>query len=183
MPNFHRWFEETGQWETKIFEKHDHTKFSFEVPFFSVQNNIDYKQNRLCTKNKCDEMCMHNHCCCGKALSIAYSECVPVALVIQHAMRMHHILLSVVACLSVPYFPHYPINGTIFRKELLNIKFLNLIFVVPSIMLYSSEISPKICNNCVFILRNGFTLHVLGDNLTHHQEYICCIWPQVSRLT
>ena len=24
---------------------------------------------------------------------------------------------------------------------------------------------------------------VSGDNLTHHQEYICCIWPQVSRLT
>ena len=59
----------------------------------------------------------------------------------------------------------------------------NLIFVVPSIMLYSSEISPTRCNNCVFILRNGFTLHVSGDNLTHHQEYIRCIWPQVSRLT
>ena len=58
-----------------------------------------------------------------------------------------------------------------------------LIFVVPSIMLYSSEISPTSCNNCVFILRNGFTLHVSGDNLTHHQEYLCCIWPQVSRLT
>ena len=40
----------------------------------------------------------------------------------------------------------------------------------------SSEISPTRCNNCVFILRNGFTLHVSGDNLTHHQEYICCIW-------
>ena len=37
-------------------------------------------------------------------------------------------------------------------------------------MLYSSEISPTRCNNCVFILRNGFTLHVSGDNLTHHQE-------------
>ena len=48
---------------------------------------------------------------------------------------------------------------------------------------YSSEISSTRCNNCVFILRNGFTLHVSGDNLTHHQEYICCIWPQVSRLT
>ena len=59
----------------------------------------------------------------------------------------------------------------------------NLIFVVPSIMLYSSEISPTRCNNWVFILRNGFTLHVSGNNLTHHQEYICCIWPQVSRLT
>ena len=58
-----------------------------------------------------------------------------------------------------------------------------LIFVVPSIMLYSSEISPTRCNNCVFILRNGSTLHVSGDKLTHHQEYICCIWPQVSRLT
>ena len=61
--------------------------------------------------------------------------------------------------------------------------FFNLIFVVPSIMLYSSEISPARCNNCVFILRNGFILHVWGDNLTHHQEYICCIWAQVSRLT
>ena len=58
-----------------------------------------------------------------------------------------------------------------------------LIFVVPSIMLYSSEISPTRCNSCVFILHNGFTLHVSGDNLTHHQEYIWCIWPQVSRLT
>ena len=48
---------------------------------------------------------------------------------------------------------------------------------------YSSEISPTRCNNCVFILRNGFTLHVSGENLTHHQEYICCIWPQLSRLT
>ena len=50
-------------------------------------------------------------------------------------------------------------------------------------LLNCSEISPTRCNNCVFILRNGFTLHVSGDNLTHHQEYICCIWPRVSRLT
>jgi len=62
---------------------------------------------------------------------------------------------------------------------------VTLTFVVPSIMIYSSEISPTRCNNCVFILSNGFTLHVSGDNLTHHQQYIhvCCIWPQVSRLT
>ena len=64
-------------------------------------------------------------------------------------------------------------------------------WVVPSICTgfvntcptYSSEISPTRCNNCVFILRNGFTLHVSSDNLTHHQEYISCIWPQVSRFT
>ena len=27
-----------------------------------------------------------------------------------------------------------------------------------------------------FFLCSGFTLHVSDDNLTHHQEYICCIW-------
>ena len=46
----------------------------------------------------------------------------------------------------------------------------DLIFVVPCIML-NSEINPTRCNNCVFILRNGFTLHVSGDNYTNHQEY------------
>jgi hypothetical protein len=29
-----------------------------------------------------------NHCCSGKAVSFTYSECVFVALVIQHGMRM-----------------------------------------------------------------------------------------------
>jgi len=37
-----------------------------------------------------------NHCCHGKAVSITYSECLSVALVIQHAKR--------VASLAVPYF-------------------------------------------------------------------------------
>ena len=36
---------------------------------------------------------------------------------------------------------------------------------------YCGEISPTRCNNCVFILRNGFTLYVSSDNFTHHQEY------------
>ena len=42
-----------------------------------------------------------------------------------------------------------------------------LIFVVP-------------CATIAFILRNGFTLHVSGDNSTHHQEYIRCIWPYTA---
>jgi hypothetical protein len=33
-----------------------------------------------------------NHFCRGKAISITYSECVCAALVIQHAMRMRHIV-------------------------------------------------------------------------------------------
>jgi hypothetical protein len=34
-----------------------------------------------------------NHCCDGKEISIAYSERVFVALVIQHATRMRRIIL------------------------------------------------------------------------------------------
>jgi len=39
-----------------------------------------------------------------KALSITYSECVFVTLVIQHTMRMRRITLSSVACLALPHF-------------------------------------------------------------------------------
>jgi len=34
-----------------------------------------------------------------------------------------------------------------------------------------------------FYSSQWLTLHVSGDSLTHHQEYISCIWPQVSWLT
>jgi len=45
-----------------------------------------------------------NHCCNGKAMMIAYSEYMSVALRNQYAMRKHYIVLSSVACLAVPYF-------------------------------------------------------------------------------
>jgi len=45
-----------------------------------------------------------NHCCSGKAISITYSECVSVALVIQDAERMLRILLSSVAFPALHYF-------------------------------------------------------------------------------
>jgi hypothetical protein len=48
---------------------------------------------------------MHNNYDRGKAISITYSECVSVALVIQNAKRMRHILLSSVACLARQHFP------------------------------------------------------------------------------
>ena len=42
---------------------------------------------------------------------------VSVPLVTQHAKRMRHIMLPSVACLVLPFFPHYLINGTIFGKN------------------------------------------------------------------
>jgi hypothetical protein len=68
------------------------------------------------------EALSRNHRCRGKAISITYSECVYVALVIQHAKRMRRIILTSVACLAVTYFSTYLIHSTIFGKTLLNIK-------------------------------------------------------------
>ena len=58
-------------------------------------------------------------CCCGKAMSITYCECVFVALVIQHTMRMRRIVLPWSAPLY-DIFPHYLINGMIFEGKLPN---------------------------------------------------------------
>ena len=48
-----------------------------------------------------------NHWCRWKAVSITYSECVSVALVIQHATRMRCIIVSSVACPFYTIFAHY----------------------------------------------------------------------------
>jgi hypothetical protein len=45
-----------------------------------------------------------NYCCCGKAISISYSECMSVVLFIQCAMYMRLVILSSVAFLATPYF-------------------------------------------------------------------------------
>ena len=58
-----------------------------------------------------------------KTISIAYCECVFVALVIQHAMRVRPVILSSVACPGLHYFSTLTHEGHDFRKKkLLNIK-------------------------------------------------------------
>jgi hypothetical protein len=45
-----------------------------------------------------------NHCCSGRAISITYSECVSVALVIQYAVRMRRITVSILARRAFQWF-------------------------------------------------------------------------------
>ena len=47
-----------------------------------------------------------NHSCSEKAVSITYSQYVFVALGIQHAMRMHHIVIYGLPC-STTFLPRY----------------------------------------------------------------------------
>jgi hypothetical protein len=50
------------------------------------------------------EVHSRNHCCRATAIIITFSECVSVALVIHHAMRMHSIIFPSAACPPLPYF-------------------------------------------------------------------------------
>ena len=58
-----------------------------------------------------------NHSRSGKAMSIACSKYVCVALGIQHAMRVRHIVIcGLPSSINSPPPPHYLINGTIFEN-------------------------------------------------------------------
>jgi hypothetical protein len=68
------------------------------------------------------EVCLCNCCSSGKAISITYSECVFVTLVIQHAMRMCRTVLSSVACPALQYLSTLPHKCHDYFKKFLNIK-------------------------------------------------------------
>jgi hypothetical protein len=93
----------------------------------SVRKSDFYlKKDRHCTYKRNIEARSRKHFCRWKAISIAYSECVSVALIMQIAKRIRHIILIFVTCLSVPhFFPLYLIKSTVFgKKRLLSIKFV-----------------------------------------------------------
>jgi hypothetical protein len=65
-----------------------------------------------------------NHYFSGKAISVTYSECVSVSLVIQHARRILRIILSSVDCLAPPYFStlSHKRHDFLRKKKYFNIK-------------------------------------------------------------
>ena len=55
-------------------------------------NNMKIRLNRQCTDTRHIETLSSNHCCSGGVVRITYSDCVYVALVIPHVMRMRYIV-------------------------------------------------------------------------------------------
>lgn len=83
-------------------------------------------EDRWCTNKRNTEALSRNQFWRGKAISVAYSECMFVALLIQHAKRVRRVLLLSVACLVQPYFSTSCHKRHDFRggKKILNIYYV-----------------------------------------------------------
>ena len=69
-----------------------------------------------------------NHCYRGKAVNITYSECASLVLFIQHAKRLHRVILSSVASPTVQHFSTLSHKRHDFRKRGIGYKMCVLIF-------------------------------------------------------
>ena len=78
----------------------------YAVPHWSIRKcELHWLiQGKQCTYKRNIEARSRDHCCSATAVSITYCECVFVALVIQHALRMPSIIFSFVSRLALQYF-------------------------------------------------------------------------------
>ena len=78
------------------------------------------QQDRKCAYKRSIGVRLPNHCGSGKEVSITYSDCMSVALVLQHAKRLRRIVMPFVACVVPPSFFTLSHTRHDIRKQLLN---------------------------------------------------------------
>jgi hypothetical protein len=121
---------------------HLKTEFCCSVGSTQVFRHCN-EEDRQCTCN----VTLSRFCVTFIALEkqcVTYSACGSVALVIQHAMRMRHIVSSSMTSLYLPYFATAPLKRHDFRgkKTLLNLKcVVTFCTYLPEIFLILEEMS------------------------------------------
>jgi len=123
------------------------------VLIFFVNQNVMKRTSQALYVKHTMEARLCNHCCNGKTIYIyiyiTYSQCVSVALVIQHTIRMHHIVIQ-----RYNIFPHYLIKGTIFERTVIEYEMYRF-----SVHLFS-ETFLVLRRTARDIIRNGYCFHV-----------------------
>jgi hypothetical protein len=106
--------------------------------------------DRHCAYKRNIEAHSRNHWCRGKVISITYSECVFVALVIEDALRMRSIQLSSVVCLALQYFRTLSHKRHDFREKVVEHKMCVLIFSATCVwnISHSKKKSVRYCHKC-----------------------------------
>jgi hypothetical protein len=138
-----------------------------DIVTLSCTNSMRQNQKgRQCMYKRNIEARSRNHCRRGKEISVTYSECVSVALVIWHTQRMRHIILSSVACLAVPYFSILSHKRHDFRKNVIEHKICVLIFSTTFVwnISYSKRNSARYYHECtyIFMLSTRYSCQILN---------------------
>jgi hypothetical protein len=94
--------------------------------------------------------------------TLTYSECVSVALVIQHAMRMCRIIFSSVACMTLPHFSTSSLTRHDFPKNVLFvlIAFTNSVWNISRFKKKRATIDHKSTTYMGFHVQYRYSCHV-----------------------
>jgi hypothetical protein len=110
-----------------------HPKHDILIMLEGTDLAADNANTQQCKYKHNIQVYLCNHCRCAKITSITYSECVPAALVTQHAKCMHHIILSSVASLALPYFSTLSHKWHNFQEKVIQHKMCVLISSTTSV--------------------------------------------------
>jgi hypothetical protein len=97
-------------------DSHEINKEIYNSLYCTLADVVNDQQDRRTYKGN-TEARSRNQYCSGKAITVKYSERVSVALLIQYAMRMCHIVMSCVTLLALTYFPTLSHKTHHFRND------------------------------------------------------------------
>ena len=103
-------------------DNHEINRGIYNSVYCNLADGVNDQQDRHCPYKRNTEARSRNQYCRGKARNMKYSEQVSVALLIQYATPMCHIIMSFVALLAFAYFPTLSHKRYNFRNDVIEHK-------------------------------------------------------------